>query len=220
MSWKCSLCSSNASPSTSPQSRAFTIGFDGERPSSARALVDGEVVTETELDPEALEWALEFAGEDPGYYEVELVVEGTFPDRLGHLYEQDALEFSDTKARAEWDVVVVTPDEQVSTFAQIWSSVKGVLALYTLTMIVRKAYSRAQNARTGWARLSRRNKMTTSRRWTILSTKNPHRMERGRRTGTREADCVVRYSSSSSMIICRTAGDRIIESAAHDALRV
>lgn len=112
-----------------------------------RALVDGDVVTETELGSEAAEWAFEFAGEDPGHYEVALVVEGTFPDRLGHLYEQDALEFSDTAARAEWDVIVVESDEQVSTFARIWSLVKDVLALYTLTMIVRKAYAKAENAR-------------------------------------------------------------------------
>jgi hypothetical protein len=125
----------------------LTIGFDGERPSSARALVDGEVVTETELDSEASEWVFEFSGKNPGHYEVELVVKGTFPDRLGHLYEQDALEFSDMEARAEWDVVVVDPDEQVSTFARIWSSIKDILALYTLTMIVQKAYMRAQNAR-------------------------------------------------------------------------
>jgi hypothetical protein len=125
----------------------LTIGFDGERPSSARALVDGDIVAETELDSEATEWAFEFAGEDPGHYEVALVVEGTFPDRLGHLYEQDALEFSDTAARAEWDVVIVDPDEQVSTFARIWHSVKDVLALYTLTMIVRKAYAKVENAR-------------------------------------------------------------------------
>ena len=125
----------------------LTIGFDGERPSSARALVDGEVVTETELDPEASEWVFEFSGENPGHYEVELVVEGTFPDRLGHLYEQDAVEFSDMEARVEWDVVVVDSDEQVSTFARIWNSVKDILALYTLTMILRKAYAKTENAR-------------------------------------------------------------------------
>lgn len=125
----------------------LTIGFDGERPTSARALVDGNVVTETELDSEAAEWTFEFAVEESGHYEVALVVEGTFPDRLGHLYEQDALEFSDTAARAEWDVVVVDSNEQLSTFTRIWNSVKDVLALYTLTMIVRKAYAKAENAR-------------------------------------------------------------------------
>lgn len=123
----------------------LNIEFEGEKPSEARAVVDDEVIRRTDLDPEASEWEFKFSRDDPGEYHVELIVDGMFPDRLGHLYEQDALEFNDTEAHAEWDIIVVESEEQQSTPARIWSIVTNLATISFLVRALNWVSSIAQN---------------------------------------------------------------------------
>ncbi len=121
------------------------IGFEDENPSEVRVLVNDEEAKRTELKSEAAEWEFEFSRDEPGEYHVEVIVEGTFPDRLEHLYEQDALEFNDTEAHAEWVVIVLEVEDQQSIFGRIWTTVKEILAILSLAQVLNRLNSVARN---------------------------------------------------------------------------
>lgn len=120
----------------------LTFEFEGERPSEGRVLINGDTVQTTEIDPAASKWVIEFSSNDPGEYDVELVLGGQFPDRHGHLPDADALEFDISTAYAEWTVVVTEPEEAQSVFLRSWELVKEGLAVIALVEFVHKVQKR------------------------------------------------------------------------------
>lgn len=120
----------------------LAIEFEGERPTEGRVLIDGDTVQTTEIDPAVSKWKIEFASNDPGEYDVKLVLGGQFPDRHGHLPDADALEFDISTAYAEWTVVVTQPEEAESVFLRSWELVKEGLAVIALVEFVHKLQKR------------------------------------------------------------------------------
>jgi len=60
-----------------------------------------------------------------------------FRQEIEHLRQQDALEFSNTEVRIEWEVTVESPES--ATPKSIWEPVKELTAVYTVLSIARKA---------------------------------------------------------------------------------
>lgn len=109
--------------------------------SEVEILYDGELWETRDISPDKSEIEAVFSFYNSGERCIEMVAEGSLPEEMERLQQQDALEFSPPKAHAAWDVTVEEA-EKPSEAWQVWRIVTHLLALRELISIVRNRWAR------------------------------------------------------------------------------